>query len=149
MASYRNDKIYFETPRGKVVSRTYTKGNNKGKLYWRIEWNPGFGPRMTKGFSDAQEAFAYEVARKMRPYVPRDMGTLAQSPDVASDFKAGLLIYATPYARNQYYNMGYHHQQDEGARVQRGPHWGQRCDADNHKYFVRFAKRAISGKLKR
>ena len=147
MANYQNDKIYFETPRGRVVYRTYTKGMNKGKLYWRVEYNPGFGPRMTKGFSDVQEAFAHEVARKMEPYVPRDYGTLVESPDIASNWKEGLIVYATPYARRQYYTLWYHHQQD-GLGL-RGPRWGQRCDADNHQHFVQFSQRIAQEKLKR
>ena len=36
MANFQNDRIYFQTPRGKVVSRVYTKGRNKRKMCWRI-----------------------------------------------------------------------------------------------------------------
>ena len=145
MPSYRNDRIYFETPRGKVVSRVYTKGANKGKLYWRIEWAPGFGPYFTQAFTTAQAAFAQEVARKMDQYVPFDTGTLKNSVHLASDYQRGVLIYNTPYARKQYYL----HPEGEGVHDgHRGSYWGQRCDADFHPYFVRFARRAVQKELK-
>ena len=146
MPSYRNDRIYFETPRGRVVSRVYTKGANKGKLYWRIDWAPGFGPHFTQAFTTAQAAFAQEVAKQMDKYVPLDTGTLKNSVHLASNYQLGILIYATPYARRQYYL----HPEGEGVHDgRRGSYWGQRCDADFHPYFVRFAKRAIKKELNR
>ena len=146
MPSYRNDRIYFETPRGKVVSRTYTKGAHKGRLCWRIEWSPGFGPRFTQAFTAAQAAFAQEVAKQMDRYVPFDTGTLKNSVHLASDYQRGLLTYATPYARRQYYL----HPAGRGVHDgRRGSYWGQRCDADFHPYFVQFAKRAVKKELNR
>lgn len=146
MPSYRNDRIYFETPRGRVVSRVYTKGANKGKLYWRIDWTPGFGPHFTQAFTTAQAAFAQEVAKQMDKYVPLDTGTLKNSVHLASNYQLGILIYATPYARRQYYL----HPEGEGVHDgRRGSYWGQRCDADFHPYFVRFAKRAVKKELNR
>ena len=146
MPSHRNDRIYFETPRGKVVSRVFTKGANKGKLYWCIEWEPGFGPHFTQAFTTAQAAFAQEVAKQMDKYVPFDTGTLKNSVHLASDYERGVLIYNTPYARKQYYL----HPEGEGVHDgRRGSYWGQRCDADFHPYFVRFAKRAVKKELNR
>ena len=146
MPSYRNDRIYFETPRGKVVSRTYTKGAHKGRLYWRIEWAPDFGPHFTQAFTAAQAAFAQEVAKQMDRYVPFDTGTLKNSVHLASDYQRGLLTYATPYARKQYYLRPMGHGVHDGRR---GSYWGQRCDADFHPYFVQFAKRAVKKELNR
>lgn len=149
MASFQNDRIYFQTPRGKVVSRVFTKGANKGKLYWRIEWEPGFGPRFTQGFTSAQAIFAQEVAKQMDRYIPFRTGTLKNSVHLASDYERGVLIYNTPYARKQYYL----HPMGEGVKDVKGGHrgsyWGQRCDADFHPYFVRFAKRAVKKELNR
>lgn len=144
MASFQNDRIYFQTPRGKVVSRVYTKNASKGQLYWRIEWAPGFGPRFTQGFTSAQAIFAQEVAKQMDRYVPFRTGTLKNSVHLASDYQRGLLVYNTPYARRQYYL----HSQGQGVHDgRRGSYWGQRCDADFHPYFVRFAKRAVQKEL--
>ena len=85
-----------------MVSHVFTKGANKGKLYWRIEWEPGFGPRFTQGFTSAQAIFAQEVAKQMDRYVPFRTGTLKNSVHLASDYERGVLIYNTPYARKQY-----------------------------------------------
>ena len=95
-------------------------------------------------------AFAQEVARKMDQYVPFDTGTLKNSVHLASDYQQGVLIYNTPYARRQYYL----HPMGEGVKDDdkgghRGSYWGQRCDADFHPYFVRFAKRAVKKELNR
>ena len=136
-------KIYFITPRGLIVRGM----RGDGSIGYKIVWRPGLGPRLTDGFRSVQEALTHEVARMMEPYVPRDYGTLAQSPDIASNWKEGLIVYATPYARRQYYTLWYHHQQD-GLGL-RGPRWGQRCDADNHQHFVRFSQRIAQEKLKR
>ena len=144
MPSYRNDQIHFETPRGRVISRVYTKGAGKGKLYLRIEWAPGFGPRFTRGFTTAQAAFAQEVAKQMDKYVPFATGTLKNSVHLASDYERGVLIYATPYARKQYYL----HPMGRGVHDgRRGSYWGQRCDADYHDHFVSFARRAVQKEL--
>ena len=144
MASFQNDRIYFQTPRGSVVSRVYTKGRNKGKLYWRIEWNPGFGPYFSRGFTSAQALFAQEVAKQMDRYIPFQTGTLKNSVHLASDYQRGLLVYNTPYARRQYYL----HPAGQGVHDgRRGSYWGQRCDADFHPYFVRFARRAVQKEL--
>ena len=80
-----SEKIYFESPKGKIV-----KGmRSDGKVAYHIEWAAGFGPTFTQAFEDAQSAFAQEVARKMEPYVPWDFGTLAQSQHIASEYKKG------------------------------------------------------------
>lgn len=146
MPGFRNDNIFFETPKGKVVGRSYTKGRSKGKFYWRIEWAPGFGPHFTQGFTTAQAAFAQEVAKQMDRYLPFKTGTLKNSVHLGSDYERGVLIYNTPYARKQYYlhpcGKGIH----DGRR---GSYWGQRCDADFHKHFVSFARKAVQKELNR
>lgn len=137
--NFRNDKIYFETPNGKLVERAYTKGANKGKIYFRIDWAPGFAPRFTKAFTTVQAMFAQEAAKKMDAYIPFATGILKNSVFLASDFENGELVYNTPYARRQYYL----HPQGQGIHDgHRGSHWAERCDADNHAYFVRFVRKA-------
>lgn len=144
VASYQNDKIHFETPKGKVVQRVYTKGKNKGKFYFCIEWSPGFGPRFTQGFTTAQAAFAQEVARMLDRYVPMDTGTLKNSVHIASDYQRGELVYATPYARRQYY---LHDKNKHEAGGGRGPYWGRRGAAAHKQHFARFARAAIQKEL--
>ena len=134
-------QIYFETPRGKVVA---VRAKN-GRLTWAIQWNPGFGPGFTQAFIRAQAIFAQEVAKHMDQYVPFTSGTLKNSVNLGSDYERGILVYATPYARRQYYL----HPMGEGIKdLHRGSYWGQRCDADFHPFFVRFARRAVQKELK-
>lgn len=103
----------------------------------RLDWNPQYGPRATTALQRTQVAFSQEVARKMDPYVPFDRGVLKSSVILASDLAKGELVYATPYARRQYYlhPMGSH--VHDGKR---GSYWGQRCIADNKAHFSSFAK---------
>lgn len=51
----------------------------------------------------ATEAALADIA----PYVPRDIGTLMNSAELHSDIAAGELVWATPYARYQYYGEVY------------------------------------------
>ena len=51
----------------------------------------------------ATEAALNDIA----PYVPRDIGTLMNSAELHSDVAAGKLVWATPYARYQYYGEVY------------------------------------------
>lgn len=50
-----------------------------------------------------QEEAAMRAALEMRRYVPVDQGTLRGSEPTASNYKAGLLIWNTPYAARHYY----------------------------------------------
>lgn len=57
---------------------------------------------------DAAIAGATEAAlNDIAPYVPRDIGTLMNSAQLHSDISAGRLVWATPYARYQYYGEVY------------------------------------------
>lgn len=128
-----NEKLVLETPKGRLYQ--------KGGVSCRIEWNPGFAPRVNKGLNTAQTKFSMAVEAKLDKYVPFRTGVLKTSSKLASDYENGVLIYATPYAKAQYYRrpMG------QGIRpgTLRGPYWGQRGVADNKAYFEEFAKKAV------
>ncbi len=133
---YQNDKNVFETPRGAVIERAYTNGKSKGQVYLRIEWNPGFGPKATRTFRTAQSAFTNECIRLMDRYVPFDTGVLKNTVGLATNYEEGRVVYATPYARPQYYL----HPQGEGVHDgRRGSYWGQRMAADNQAHLRKFA----------
>lgn len=142
---YQNESLIIQTPKGALYQREYTKGQNKGKVYCRIEWNPGFGPKYTGAFQSAQTAFAAECARLMDPYVPFDTGVLKNSVGLASQYETGDLIYPAPYARKQYYL----HPQGQGIHDgKRGSYWGQRMIADHKAHLHSFVSAALKGKLK-
>lgn len=112
----------------------------------RLTFRPGFARDRQAAFERAQFAFSQKVAAVVDPYVPFDTGTLKNSVRTASDFKGGMLVYNTPYARRQYYL----HPQGEGLHGDsrlRGSYWGQRALADHKAELVRFAKAAARNKL--
>lgn len=112
----------------------------------RLTFRPGFARDSQAAFERAQFAFSQKVAAVVDPYVPFDTGTLKNSVRTASDFKGGMLVYNTPYARRQYYL----HPQGEGLHGDsrlRGSYWGQRALADHKEELVRFAKAAARNEL--
>lgn len=125
--------LMLETPRGRLYKR--------GNVSCYVRWNPGFAPRVNRGLKSAQTRFAMAVEAKLDPYVPFKTGVLKTSSKLASDYENGELVYATPYAKLQYYRrpMG------QGIRpgTKRGPFWGQRGVADNKAYFDRFLCRVV------
>ncbi len=113
----------------------------------KLRFRPGFQAEMDKGFQKVQYAFSQHVATTLDPYVPLDTGTLKDSVNgAASDFKNGLLVYNTPYARRQYYlhELG---TDLHGENHLRGSYWGQRVIADHKDELIQFAKNAARKEL--
>ncbi|MBQ7860345.1 MAG: hypothetical protein IJ347_09480 [Faecalibacterium sp.] len=140
MASYQNDRNVFSTPKGALVQRYYTKGKNKGEVYFRIEWNPGFGPKCTSTFRTAQQMFTHECVRLLDPYVPKDTGLLKNTALLGTNYETGEVVYSTPYAQAQYY---LHPQGTSVHDGKRGSYWGQRMAADHKNHLRSFAAAAI------
>lgn len=108
---------------------------------FRLKFRPGFQADMDAGFAKVQYAFSQQVADTIDPYVPFDIGTLKNSVNQASDFRSGLLVYNTPYARRQYYL----HEQGAGLHGEnglRGSYWGQRAIAAHKDELEQFAHNA-------
>lgn len=143
---YQNDRNVFETPQGTLVERAYTKGKNKGEVYLRIEWNPGFGPKATRVFHAAQFAFTNECMRLMDPYVPFDTGFLKDSAKLSTDYEHGRIVYQAPYAHAQYY---LHKPNQVVYDGRRGNYWGQRMAADNKAHLHKFAAGAVGKGMNR
>ena len=108
----------------------------------KLRFRPGFQAEMDKGFQKVQYAFSQQVAKAVDSYVPFDTGTLKNSVNQASDFKEGLLVYNTPYARRQYYlheqGTDLHGAKGETER-HRGSYWGQNAIADHKDELEKFA----------
>lgn len=106
---------------------------------FKITFRPGFQADMDARFARLQFAFSQKVADVVDKYVPLDSGQLKDSVNgAASDFKEGLLVYNTPYARRQYYL----HEQGKGLHGEnglRGSYWGQRAIADHKDEMEKFA----------
>lgn len=103
----------------------------------------GFWSRKDCRPAKAQYALAQEAAKLIDSYVPFDTGTLKNSVNQASNFKEGLLVYNTPYARRQYYL----HEQGtclHGETGLRGSYWGQRALADIGEHLALYGARAVT-----
>lgn len=108
-----------------------------------LKWRPDFGAEKTAALQKAQYALAQEAAKLIDSYVPFDTGTLKNSVNQASNFKEGLLVYNTPYARRQYYL----HEQGtclHGETGLRGSYWGQRALADIGEHLALYGARAVT-----
>ena len=92
-------KFEIKTPRGTV----YTQASKGGKVTARLEWNPGFEPRMENGFANAQAFVDSECIRRMNPETPRRTGALIKSATLGTVIGSGEIDQIAPYARRQYY----------------------------------------------
>ena len=103
---------------------------------------PAFRPTWTRGSQRLQFAFSQKVVDVVDKYVPLETGALKNSVNQASDFKEGLLVYNTPYARRQYYlherGTDLHGAKGETER-HRGSYWGQNAIADHKDELEKFA----------
>lgn len=61
---------------------------------------------------DVLEEATMRAELEIRDYVPMDQGVLRASGQLASQFRAGLLVWATPYAAEQYYTPHEHYTTD-------------------------------------
>lgn len=134
---YRNDKIIVSTPRGQIIQRTYTRGQNKGQVYLRIEWNDSFGPQQTEHFSKAQKFVDSEVLRYCDPLVPMRTGLLKRSGILGTLVGSGEVSYVAPYARRQYYNGR--------SNGKRGRKWFERMKASHGETIRKGAARIAGG----
>ena len=115
--------------------------HSAGVVTATVEWNPGFAQAWAARYDRGQKMLDQEILRLTEPYVPFDTGMLAHSPLLASHIGAGLLVWNTPYAADQYYNPALTRPYDP----RRGGQWFERMKADNLNHLVRFAEGAVRG----
>lgn len=130
-----NKLLTVKTPKGDI----YRQQGESGKISIQIRWDSGFGSKWTKVLYTAQSIFDEEVLRTTEPYVPMDTGMLRRSAQLSSDIGGGELVWATPYAAEQYYNTSDSRPYSSLA----GAHWGDRSKADNLTHYATFAKGAV------
>lgn len=85
----------IETPRGTVV----VGPNGKAEL----KFNPDFGAKWTRRYSDAQTFIDSEVLRLCEPFIPLRTGTLIKTGILGTDIGSGTIKWIAPYAAKQYY----------------------------------------------
>lgn len=77
--------------------------NNKKQGGISLVWNSKFSKEKTEMFEKAQKFVDSECIRLMTPYTPMLNGALYKSVTLGTKIGSGELIYASPYARYQYY----------------------------------------------
>lgn len=89
----------IETPRGKI----YTVPAGNGKVTAKLEWNSGFGSKMSGRFDRKQAFVDSECVRRMAKLTPKDTGVLVKSATLGTVIGSGVIHQIAPYARRQYY----------------------------------------------
>lgn len=127
----KNLKLIVKTPKGSVVQ---VKTPN-GTMTARLEWNDGFGAKMTNQLQTGQEKFDMEVMKQMEPYMQLDSGAMIQSMRLSTDVGSGRIRVNTPYATNVY-----HSKSKVGRKTGRlrGPYYFDRMKADKQAYLQYF-----------
>ena len=118
------------TPRGTVTV--------SGGLTAKLEWNPGFGPRMSGDLNRIQAFVDSEVLRKSEPYVPLRTGMLIKSGQLGTEIGSGEVKYVAPYAAAQYYR-------GNGSGRMRGAQWFERMKNAHAKEILEAAERLKKG----
>lgn len=68
-----------------------------------LVWNKNFSTEKTRLMEKAQRFVDSECIRLMTPYVPMLNGALYKSATLGTKIGTGNIVYASPYARYQYY----------------------------------------------
>lgn len=75
----------------------------KGDFGASLEWNRSFAADRTESFSKAQAFVDSECIRLMGKYTPERNRAMIRSATLGTKIGSGRIIYASPYARYQYY----------------------------------------------
>lgn len=132
-----NAKLRITTPRGSVFKVTTESGTVEAKL----EWNPGFGSKMTGQFSKAQMFVDNEVLRFCSARVPFDTGMLQKSGILGTVVGSGEVSYIAPYSARQYYATATSRPYD----ANRGAKWFERGKAAEKNRILLGAIRIAAG----
>ena len=76
-----------------------------GNFKATLAWHSGFADGRNADFSTAQKFIDSECIRLMSRYTPMRTGLLAKSPILGTKIGSGHIVYASPYARYQYYGV--------------------------------------------
>lgn len=133
----KNKSLEIKTPRGSVI----TKVTKNGKVKAVLEWNSGFGPKVTNQFQEAQSYVDGEVLRLSEAYVPFQTGMLQKSGTLGTDIGSGEVNWIAPYSSEQYYCTADSRSYDP----QRGGHWFERMKIDHGKQIIQGAKKKGGG----
>lgn len=93
--------------------------------------------RIEKRIDGVQARLDAQVLKDSNYYCPMDTGILQKSAIIHSVLGSGLLVWQTPYAREQYYNEGYTHAQSRNPNAT--GRWFESAKARRLKTWVKIA----------
>jgi hypothetical protein len=85
----------IDQPRDRTYKDQYTEA--------RLVWSRTFARDNNERFENVQKFVDSEIIRYMVPYTPMRNGLLSKSAVLGTKIGSGRIIYASPYARFQYY----------------------------------------------
>lgn len=94
---------------------------------------------------EVQKFIDEEFIKHCDPYVPRDVGVLAESPYLSTDIGSGEIVYDTPYAAKLYDSPELNFQGKDNVPA-RGAYWAERMWADRGDEIIRGAKEKAGGR---
>ena len=131
-------RLTVTTPMGTL----FTVQRRNGKCEAKISWNKDVGAEITAAMKTSRSKLMQRILKDTDPLVPFDTGMLKNSPQIATDYETGEIIWSTPYARRQYYlhgkGEGLH-----GDNGQRGSYWAERSKAANKISWEDFYRKAV------
>lgn len=92
-----------------------------------LSWSTGAARRINRALQSRQELIDSETLRLCSPYVPFKTGALERSGQIGTVIGTGEVVYATPYARRQYYATA----QTRSYDPRRGGMWLERMKTAN------------------
>ena len=128
----------IKTPRGVVYAYT----NRSGRVVTRLEWNTGFGKRMSGQFNRIQVYIDSEVLRFCSARVPIDTGFLEKTGTLGTVLGSGTVKYIARYSAAQYYNTA----QSRPYDANRGGMWFERGKAAEKYHILSGAQRLNGGR---
>lgn len=88
-------------------NKKLTAAQKEFKIEVNLAWNNTFGKDMTDRFTTAQKFVDSECIRLMSKYTPARNLLLSKSAIIGTKIGSGHIVYASPYARYQYYGVVY------------------------------------------
>lgn len=136
-------RLTVTTPMGTL----FTVKHKDGKCTADIKWNKDVGADIAQAMTSARSMLMQRILKDTDPLVPFDTGMLKKSPQIATDYETGEIIWSTPYARRQYYlhPMGEGLHGDTGRR---GSYWAERSKNANMISWEQFYQKAVKERYK-
>ena len=133
-------RLTITTPMGTL----FTVRHKNGKCTAQVRWNKDVGAELSTRMTTSRGKLMQRILRDTDPLVPFDTGMLKNSPQLATDYETGEIIWSTPYARRQYYL----HPKGEGLHGDnglRGSYWAERSKDANMISWGAFWKAVMKG----